>query len=128
MNGGWIGVEVPDVLGVWTALEEAEGGAGGGGGKRGINGAGTGGAAWVWTPFVLIEVATVAAAAAAMAAGGAVALLLLPALVLPLAFPLLAAAVELELPVEDLKEDKRFCAEDLRRIMVVGVDAQKGQI
>ena len=126
MNGGWIGVEVPDVLGVWTALEEAEGGAGGGGGKRGINGAGTGGAAWVWTPFVLIEVATDAAAAAAMAAGGAVALLLLPALVLPLAFPLLAAAAVLELPVEDLKEDKRFCAEDLRRIMVV--DAQKGQI
>jgi hypothetical protein len=125
MNGRWIGVEVPDVLGVWTALEEADGGADGGGGNGGIDGGGTGGAGWVWTPFVLIEVVD-AVDAAAMAAGGAVALLLLPALVLPLLFPLLVVAVVLELPVEDLKEDKRFCAEDLRRIMVVDVDGQKG--
>jgi hypothetical protein len=51
-------------------------------------------------------------------------LLLLPALVLPLLFPLLAAGVVLVVAEEDLKEDKRFCAEDLRRIMVVNVNCK----
>jgi len=59
---------------------------------------------------VLLEVA-----GAATAVGGAAGLVLIPALVVPLLLPLAAAL--LALPLEDLKEDKRFCAEDLRRIM-----------
>jgi hypothetical protein len=60
--------------------------------------------------------------------------LLLPALVLPLVPPLPAAVAVgvvvagalLALPLEDLKEDKRFCAEDLRRIMGRRMDWESG--
>ena len=113
MKGGWSGVDVPDVLGVWTALEEVEDGACGvcGGGRGDGGGPGNG---CMWVPLVPLAVA------AATAVGGIVALVLLLALVVPLMLPLLAVAVValllLALPLEDLKEDKRFCAEDLRRI------------
>jgi len=74
----------------------------------------------VWAPFVLLEVADPDATGMAVGGGGAAALLLLPVLVMPLPPPLLvvarAVALLLALPLEDLKEDKRFCAEDLRRI------------
>jgi hypothetical protein len=117
MKGKWMGVDAPDVLGVWTALEEVEDGAAGGGGGRGGD---DGDGACVWAPFVPLGVAV-----DAMAVGGAaLMLLLLPALVLPLLLParaaaavVAAAAALLAFPLDDLKEDKRFCAEDLRRIM-----------
>ena len=102
-------MEVPDVLGVWTALEGLEDDAGGGGGIciGRDDGAAPGGVC-IWAPFVLPEVAD--ADATGTVGGGAAALLLLPAPVVPLLLLLVA------LPLEDLKEDKRFCAEDLRRI------------
>jgi hypothetical protein len=106
-------VDVPDVLGVWTALEGLEDGAGGGGGIciGRDDGAAPGGVC-IWAPFVLLEVADADADATGTAVGGgATTLPLLLALVVPLLLPLLVA-----LPLEDLKEDKRFCAEDLRRI------------
>jgi hypothetical protein len=111
VKGGWSGVDVPDVLGVWTALEGLEDGAGGGGGIciGRDDGAAPGGVC-MWAPFVLLEVAD-ADATGTTVGGGAATLLLLTALVVPLLLPLLVA-----LPLEDLKEDKRFCAEDLRRI------------
>jgi hypothetical protein len=104
-------VDAPDVLGDWTALEGLGDGAGGGGICIGRDdGTAPGGVCMIWAPFALLEVAD--ADATGMAVGGdAAPLLLLPALVIPLLLPLLAAV-----PLEDLKEDKRFCAEDLRRI------------
>jgi hypothetical protein len=112
MKGGWSGVDVPDVLGVWMALEEVEDGACGvGGGGRGDGGAP--GGACMWIPFVTLEVP------AATAVGGVVALMLLLTVGIPLLLPLPVELMELllvALPLEDLKEDKRFCAEDLRRI------------
>jgi hypothetical protein len=104
-------VDVPDVLGVWTALGGLEDGAGGAGGIciGRDDGAAPGGVC-MWAPFVLLEVAD-ADATGTTVGGGAATLLLLTALVEPLLLPLLVA-----LPLEDLKEDKRFCAEDLRRI------------
>ena len=107
-------MDVPDVLGVWTALEGFEDGAGSGGGIciGRDDGAAPGGVC-IWAPFVLLEVADADADATgtAVGGGGAVALLLPPALVVPVLLPLLVA-----FPPEDLKEDKRFCADDLRRI------------
>lgn len=113
MKGGWSGVEVPDVLGVWTALEGLEDGAGSGGGICiGRDDGGAPGGVCIWAPFVLLEVADADATGKAVGGGGAATLLLLPALAVPLlVLPLLEA-----FPLEDLKEDKRFCADDLRRI------------
>lgn len=110
MKGGWSGVDAPDVLGVWTALEGLEDGAGGCGICIGSDDDTAPGGVCIWAPFVLLEVADADATGTAVG-GGAAALLLLPALVVPLLLPLLVA-----LPLEDLKEDRRFCAEDLRRI------------
>jgi hypothetical protein len=112
VKGGWSGVDAPDVLGVCTALEGLEDGAGGGGGIciGRDDGAAPGGVC-IWAPLVLLGVADADATGTAVGGGGAATLLLLPALVVPLLLPLLVA-----LPLEDLKEDKRFCAEDLRRI------------
>jgi hypothetical protein len=112
VKGGWSGVEVPDVLGVWTALARLEDGAEGGGGIciGRDDGAAPGGEC-MWAPFVLLEIADADATGTAVGGGGAATLLLLPAVVVPLLLPLLVA-----LPLEDLKEFKRFCAEDLRRI------------
>ena len=112
MKGGWSGVEVPDVLGVWTALAGLEDGARGWGGIciGRDDGAAPGGEC-IWAPFVLLEVADANVIGTAVGGGGAATLLLLPAVVVPLLLLLLAA-----LPLEDLKEDRRFCAEDLRRI------------
>ena len=112
IKGGWSGVDVPDVLGVWTVLEEVDDGACGVGG-RGCGDGGAPGGACMWIPFVTPE------APAATAVGGVVALMLLLAVGIPLLLLLPVELVELllvALPLEDLKEDKRFCAEDLRRI------------
>jgi hypothetical protein len=104
-------VEVPDVLGVWTALEGLEDGPGSGGGICIGRDDGATGGVCIWAPFVLLEV-TDADATGTAVGGSAATLLLLPALVVPLLLlPLLVA-----FPPEDLKEDKRFCADDLRRI------------
>ena len=103
---------MPDVLGVWTALEEVEDGACGGSGMGRGDGGAPGGAC-MWIPFAPLE------GAAATAVGGFVALMLLLGVLVPLLLPLPVELVELlllALPLEDLKEDKRFCAEDLRRI------------
>ena len=103
---------MPDVLGVWTALEGLEDDAGSGGGIciGRDDGAAPGGVC-IWAPFVLLEVAD-ADATRTPVGGSATTLPLLPALVVPLLLlPLLVV-----FPPEDLKEDKRFCADDLRRI------------
>jgi hypothetical protein len=107
-------VEVPDVLGVWTALEGLEDGAGGGGGIciGRDDGAAPGGVC-IWAPFMLLEVADADATGMAVGGGGAATLVLLPALVV---VPLLLLPLLVAFPPEDLKDDKRFCADDLRRI------------
>ena len=103
-------MDAPDVLGDWTALEGLGDGAGGGGISIGRDDGAAPGGVCIWAPLVLLEVAD--ADATGMAVGGdAAPLLLLTALMVPLLLPLL-----LVVPLEDLKEDKRFCAEDLRRI------------
>lgn len=103
-------MDAPDVLGDWTALEGLGDGAGGGGICIGRDDGAAPGGVCIWAPLVLLEVAD--ADATGMAVGGdAAPLPLLPALVVPLLLLLLAVV-----PLEDLKEDKRFCAEDLRRI------------
>jgi len=121
VKGGWSGVDAPDVLGVWTALAGLEDEAGGGGGRdMGRDNGGAPGGVWVWAPFTLLEVVDADADATEMAGEGAAVMPVLPALVVPLLLPLLvvarAVALLLAFPLEDLKEDKRFCAEDLRRI------------
>ena len=104
-------MDVPDVLGVWTALEGLDDGPGSGGGICiGRDNGGAPGGVCVWAPFTLLEVAD-ADANGTTVGGDAATMLLLPALVVPLVLPLLEA-----LPLEDLKEDRRFCADDLRRI------------
>ena len=107
-------MDVPDVLGVWTALEGLEDGAGSGGGIciGRDDGAAPGGVC-IWAPFMLLEVADADATGMAVGGGGAATLLLLPALVV---VPLLLLPLLVVFPPEDLKDDKRFCADDLRRI------------
>ena len=104
-------MDVPDVLGVWTALEGLGDGAGGGGICIGSDDGAAPGGECIWAPFVLLEAADPDATGTAVGGGGAATLLLLPGPEVPLLLPLLVAV-----PLEDLKEDKRFCAEDLRRI------------
>jgi hypothetical protein len=123
-KGGRAGVEVPDVLGVGMALDEAEDKGGGGSG----DGANTVGGKRGWTPFMLL----------ARAATTETTPLLLPLIVPPLLPPLLlptppwplllllllllpllllAPELELEPEVAALKEERRFWADDLRRII-----------
>ena len=109
------GVEVPDVLGVGMMLAGAEdescGGGGGGSGDGANTVAGPGGE---WTPFMLLAAAPAAPAAAPAAVGTPP---------LPLAWavptlPLLLALLGPALPVAAaLKEERRFWAEDLRRMV-----------
>ena len=102
------GVEVPDVLGVGMMLAGAEDESGGGGGSG--DGANTvAGPGGEWTPFMLLA----AAPAAAPAAVGTPPL----ALAVP-TVPLLLALLAPALPVAAaLKEERRFWAEDLRRMV-----------
>jgi hypothetical protein len=108
------GVEVPDVLGVGMMLAGAEdesgGGGGGGGSGDGANTvAGPGGE---WTPFMLLAAAPPAAPAAVETPPFPLALAVptVPLLLLALLAPVLPVAAA-------LKEERRFWAEDLRRMV-----------
>jgi hypothetical protein len=119
-KGGWAGVDVPDVLGVGSPLEEVEEGGSGGGEVVDATVPEDGCDAWVCVPLTA-------------AAGPETELLWLLPLLLPLPllpppapWLLLELMLEWLLPPwfvallleveEDLKEERRFWAEDLRRI------------
>ena len=105
-------MDVPDVLGVGWQLEEVEEGGGGGGDAVDATIPRGGCDACPCTPLVV-------AAAATTVRPGAGLLLLLPlplVLELVLALPLLWLAVLLLELDDDLKEERRFWAEDFLRI------------